>query len=100
MSETADILRKAKALIDTPEKWRQGLNHGDDSKLCAGDAMMSASRELRPIDPAFAYAAARSKVLEGIGRLDGLVLWNDDPTTRHADVMQAFDAAIALAEKP
>lgn len=87
----------ARALIDTPEKWRQ--SRGDDGPGTPCCAMVAVSRVaagdtdrrhamwlvLRDHAPGFKDHAT-------IGR------FNDAPKTTHADIMALFDRAINAAE--
>lgn len=86
---TAEVLREARALIDTPEKWTKGYR---GERLCAVAAIASAA----PRD----WLPAKYALNRALGREESVVLyrWNDDPATTHADVLAAFDRAIALAE--
>jgi hypothetical protein len=82
----ADVLRRARALIDTPEKWCQGQCELGEAK-CALGAILGA-------DPNYAAAAlALNRVVA-----PNIPAWNDAPERTHADVMAAFDRAITLAE--
>ena len=94
-NKTADILRRAKARVDTPEKWF-GPHHMPrfgGGRLCAGMALESVGGWDHPARTTFCLA---------IGAEDGcmgVVHWNNAPERTHAEVMQAFDAAIAMAEQ-
>lgn len=100
MSQLADDLRAAKALIDTPEKWCKGSYHHDGmgDAHCIVGAVMVVTPE---------YSKRRNMALEAIGRqtpqfddaTSGFMpRYNDAPTTTHADIMALFDRAIAAAE--
>ena len=93
---TADDLRAAKALIDTPEKWIKG-EFSRNGCYCAAGAIAAAVGH----NPRAAWARgsrwreakdALELALEG-----DLLLpeYNDAPDTTHADVMSLFDRAIA-----
>jgi hypothetical protein len=92
----ADVLKRAKALIDTPEKWGQGnglLNPRDLGKdqLCVLTAIGAVNG-----------MGVADHLLEKVTDCEGprwLGDWNDEPGRTHADVMHAFDKAIALAEQ-
>lgn len=88
----ADALRAAKALIDTPEKWscRDGAWYRPEEtgKRCVVIALTDAD-SFNAI-PLFKRAN---------GFVADVAKWNDAPERTHADVMQAFDRAIALAEQ-
>jgi len=92
---TVSNLRKARALIDTPEKWCRGL-HMCREAMCIEGALNMAERG-HPEAVEF-YAKSRAwSLLQGDGG-GTLWHWNDAPWRTHADVMAAFDKAIALAE--
>lgn len=94
----SQILRKAKALIDTPEKWTQGAFARDakgrgvethDVKavcFCSAGALGKVNHD-GPNEP-YEY------LTRSFG--GGLVVFNDTHT--HAEVMAKWDEAIALAE--
>lgn len=105
---TVEILEKARGLIDTPDKWVQvgGQHVGtDECAHCAGNAIaaacgwqgddyahkMKAARALADAAEIDA-AAVRADLMLAIYR------WNDAPERTHAEVLDAFDRAIA-AEK-
>lgn len=84
---TRDDLIAAKALIDTPEKWCKGT--------------MQIVRSVPPYNSYCAVGACRSfaasdalteELPEGFYMLS---VYNDHPTTTHADVLALFDRAIA-----
>ena len=100
MSQLADDLRAAKALIDTPEKWTKGI--GRPGCYCAMYAVGAAIEQrhggvrwgvcdtaLRKALPARRRATVDSHPV---------VAFNDDPSTTHADIMALFSRAIATAE--
>lgn len=101
---TVEILRAAKALIDTPEKWTQGkyardaeghaLDHSKDG--FAGAVCYCAVGALWAAAGSFDEAAV-SRVRDAAGT-HILHPWNDDPERTHPEVMAAFDRAIAAAE--
>lgn len=104
------ILREARALIDKPEKWAQGA-YGRDQYgrkiggstrravcFCAigalnssggGRAAKDALARALPVGACVPYGRSEASVIE----------WNDAPGRTHAEVMDAFDRAIALAEQ-
>lgn len=96
---TADVLRRARALIDTPKKWRQFAGNCVMPSGKDGHCMMSAVWAATQKDDwrDHTFQAARL-VLQDVTGEDTVHEWNDSPNTTHADVMQAFDRAIALAE--
>lgn len=93
-NETADVLRRAKALIGTPEKWcKFSLSSG--SARCSAQALAEADgfpdgSDLRR------YASPARKILERV-MVGSICEFNN--TRTHADVMAAFDRAIEMAER-
>lgn len=97
----SDILRAAKELINTPERWTKGClartQQGDPTIVDDPDAVC------------FCMLGALAKVSQGQNHYTGEILYeeleepisnfNDDENTTHADVMAAFDRAIKLAEE-
>ena len=91
-------LIKAKALIDTPEKWLKGALDGDGC-FCA----VGAVGEARDWDMD-AFLAPEFKALLGQlptefqkGTYLDVPNYNDHPDTTHADIMALFDRAIEIA---
>lgn len=97
MSTVADTLREAKALIDTPEKWTQGRWHSDGCYCMGGAVARAATGETEPFAQDFrsprTYTARHA--LEAVIGGD-IMAFNDSHA--HAEVMAAFDRAIATAE--
>ena len=115
-AEIRAVLRDARALIATPGKWTKGANGRRanglavaDSSLsnkavvsrCAVGAILAAgpiAEVLRGPSLAAANARLRNSIKRHTGQcLNGMAVWNDAPERTHADVMQAFDWAIADA---
>lgn len=100
MTITGQILTRARELITDPAHWGQAIvaanaeGHEvpvlEATCFCAAGAICRAERELEASTNRFAAYLA-------LGFQTGYVLgqWNDDPTTTHADVLAAFDQAIA-----
>ncbi len=100
----ADDLRKAKALIDTPEKWVKGAYRNASGCLCAVGAVMVATGT----DPDGVQAGDKIAPCEWLLVAElpdhlrthgpaGIVVFNDAPSTTHADIMVLFNRAIAAA---
>lgn len=90
----ADMLRRAKALIDTPEKWGKGDGGRDPLRgHCVITAIMAVRENHEGVTEAKSRFARANKIDGYIGA------WNDDETRTHAEVMSAFDRAIELAER-
>ena len=108
-AETAALLRKAKALIDTPEKWCQGFlarnilgfdvlpGNPDAVAFCARGALLfeAAGRPVGKCDKFLAQAARKIKVCAS-GSYPHVDLNN---TTDHPTVMRMFDLAIEMARE-
>ena len=102
--ETIDILRSARALIDTPEKWTRGTNARNASGrsvpfdspsavcFCAYGAVLRAS------GGEIVLACQRLWEALPAGWPDIFPLYNDYPDTTYADVLALFDRAIAAEE--
>lgn len=92
MNTTADLLRKARALIDASEKWCQGW--GDGGRRCVLHA-------LADVSPDGVYDRKASSLLSkcaGWNSPLSLGYWNDRPGRTHAEVLALMDRAIAAAE--
>lgn len=95
----ADILRAAKARIGTPERWCQGGASweglkGEQYPACAAIACWW---HRGPRGAASDDERAAINALEAVV-MDHLPTWNDAPERTHAEVMAAFDRAIAAEE--
>lgn len=89
--KASEVLRSAKARIGTPEKWGKGDTVRERGLLCAGLAINNSC------EWQINEARAGSFFMKAV-RADSVPEWNDRPETTHAEVMAAFDRAIALAE--
>ena len=90
-------LIEARELISTPEKWGKGTCPGGLSRrglLCANLAINSSHLWGKYEEAA---AGIFVRVIGPLPRLQCASHWNDAPERTHADVMSAFDCAIALA---
>ena len=93
----ADVLRRAKALIDAPEKWCKKTNqHGDARCIMAAINAQRSATVYAPQARAAEFIARAIEIKQGYGVIPD---WNDAPERTHAEVMSAFDRAIALAER-
>jgi hypothetical protein len=85
-----EVLIKAKALIDTPEKWCQGeFRHGP--ARCARAAVCDTGAF-------FCERNAAEAVLRSTNPTGFVTPYNDSKSTTHAGVMAWFDRAIQAAE--
>jgi hypothetical protein len=95
-TEVARVLREARALIDSPDKWCQGrlyeVQFGKLTRCC----VLGAINEAAQGDLSHAYIGATDALRRVAG--PDIVYWNDAPATTHDAVMRAFDRAIASAE--
>jgi hypothetical protein len=86
---TAEVLRRARKVIEDPERWTQGAYSRDGGKRCAAGAIYCQDA---PVDD---RAVAYSVLWAVVGsRVEG---FNDSHS--HTEVLAAFDKAIAEAEK-
>lgn len=116
MSDTArsrrasNILRNARQVIATENQWTQGryartragspVTHQDPDAVCF--CAVGALRRAEPDHTDAREAAARFLFLavnDGRKPADHIQIpvFNDNPKTEHADVIRAYDRAIALA---
>ena len=91
MTSTADLLRRARALIDTPEKWSQVDTKIGDQR-CMFQALEDAGAGFGR-EPAYVALANAAGFVRGWAEAG---VWQAGHT--HADVLTAFDRAIAAAE--
>ena len=93
-------LVKAKALMDTEEKWYRGVVTPTNT-MCL---MLAASDARVPVEVLVDQLPKEFRNYDGESgpRLSSafqLVKYNDDENTTHADVMVVFDRAIAKADR-
>ena len=98
MKTASQVLREAKALIGTPEKWLRGDDASDgNGRVCIGCSMGFYDLAVNYFDLVLADYVPSAQPGKKWSR--PIYQFNADPKTAHADVMAAFDRAIALAEK-
>lgn len=93
---TSEVLRKAKELIGTPEKWCQRRLHSDDGLAhCVLGALLLATNARGWVIPGFALPA-----FTALNNLMGhsIASWNNDPRRTHGEVMLAYAMAIEYEE--
>jgi hypothetical protein len=93
VNPVADVLRRARSLIDAPEKWCKGKLQIGDSFCIEGALRAAASVHRYEALPAPAWGLLR----QAIGT--SVINWNDDDERTHAEVLAAFSRAIELAER-
>lgn len=99
---TLEILIAARALIDEPEKWCQGMNavDADGNQVWGTDPRAKARCGSGAL-----YNVYRADVEDGQKAWDILAdvvgglfsNWQDEPSRTHAEVLAAWNAAIAKA---
>lgn len=90
-----DDLVAAKARIDTREKWHQGSYRSRlGNAFCAIGALTAATCDADRLSAG--RDALQGAMPSGIKGFPA-GLYNDLPTTTHADIMALFDRAIAVA---
>ncbi len=108
-TEAAALLRKAKALIDTPEKWCQGAEAADKGgRLVRASSFEAVSRcSLGALiasgvndksDPIVMKLNTAAVMLGFDATENECVAANLNDTTDHSTVMAMFDLAIRLAK--
>ena len=101
----SEILIAMKEKIATPEKWLQGGHaknvEGEyvdpESKDAICWCSLGAAWAVTHSTPEDSYFTALEYVRKFTDK--DLLFWNDDPERTHEEVMNAFDKAIALAQK-
>lgn len=94
--KTSDVLRAAKARIDTPARWCNNGPFADYERsadllpvcMLGGIGIVTTERPER--------TAAIEALTRAVGTYVGV--WNDAPGRTHAEVMEMYDRAIADAE--
>lgn len=102
-SGTADVLRRARALIDRPEKWCKRELMDGRGAMCIFGAINAAAR-----GHAWKWSGNYPNYLDDTHRALASAIgyknpglaphWNNAPGRTHEEVMEAFDRAIALEE--
>lgn len=107
MHSTVDVLKNARALIDDPKKWGQGLGFSRPDTFCAAEAIEKVTR-VSPLTNDNEYGKmvdARKRAFTALEKatgwrgqgLDSVTRWND--TNTHETVLAGFDKAIATEEQ-
>ena len=94
-SEVVTVLKKARALIDRPEKWCKNALYRGDAR-CLRGAIWDASGESYPVasraERALGFKSGRGERWDVC-----LPAWNNAEERTHAEIMAALDRAIILA---
>jgi hypothetical protein len=105
---TLRILKSARKLIETPDRWVQGalcVPRWDGwERYCLEGAIDEAARSLRGnVGIAAATCRADLKVRHAVQKRAGRPMapcsYNDSPFTTHKDVLAVLDGAIEIAQK-
>lgn len=91
---TADRLRAARALIEDPHCWIQGEADDGKGRYCMLGAINASGPRVQDQCKLMAVDIMRLTLQTTMG----IVRWNDAPERTHAEVVDAFDRAIARAE--
>lgn len=107
---TVDVLKAARDIISTPDKWTQrsyaraadnypvAVGMKDACKFCALGAVLKVSERTYAGPDDFAPMA----ILEGVAHQYhdmSVVGYNDSPNTSHQDIMELYDRAIQEAQR-
>ena len=105
MSDTGDILRTAKALISDPVDWNQDGDYvrmDNEHCMCAFGAIQRAEEDCDTTYYVgiFEKGSASDAIKKAAKSFttDNVVVYNDDFTTSHADIMKLFDRAAEIAD--
>lgn len=90
--EAREVLLRARARIDTPEKWWPLNREGECASVAISEAVMASGADLDLADAA-RRVFREANAIPGGDELESIWDWND--ARSHADVMQAFDKALA-----
>lgn len=100
---TVEVLKKARALIEDPERWTQGAMKRRDGRMCAVGAVLVARGRKRPLlldaqtDPAVAALAGHDDDEAHYWAYSEVTDLNDSYS--HPAVLDLFDVTIARLEK-
>ena len=105
MTPASQILRAAREKIAVPERWTQ-KSHARDAqeRWVAYDSREAckwcASAAIAAVCPGtlWLYVTRLLRLTPGFPAGNSIMRWNDAPDRTHAEVLAAFDAAIAAEE--
>lgn len=89
MSNNLELLIRARELIEKPDDWCRGFLQDDAGRRCALGAMEKAHLEIRHYTPSLSLLPTL-----GFRKWEDVRDFNDKPSTKHTDVLRAFDRAI------
>lgn len=94
--EAIDILKSARAKIATPEAWGKGMRRHDRAAAtcCAAEAIEESVTAFGPDMRVAMRALFHAAGLDYDGDYR-ITEWNDEPERTHAEVLAAYDLAIA-----
>jgi hypothetical protein len=104
---TREVLVRARKLIENPERWTRGSFCDGAGRYCAAGSLLRQhlrrdprSRGENPVlTPGYSELLAGMKAVDPFdGGFWTVPSWNDSHS--HAEVLAAFDAAIAACEDP
>lgn len=96
MRSAAEVLRAAKEIIGTPDKWGQGQGENlrvPAGRLCVAQAVWCVRAPLDTQQAALYFFRQAVGIRGRIGTVD----YNDTPGRTHAEIMESMDKAIELA---
>ena len=102
MTQAGNLLRAAKSLISDPKDWTQeGVYSTIDGCMCAQGAFFrtfwASDYNVDVSDDAQSYL---HKAVRKLNPYCLVTSYNDDRETTHADIMNLFDDAAAMADTP
>ena len=103
---TLQILKAARELLSTPERWTKGWSARDaaGNRLATTDpdaVCWCAGGAVERITGGSTQSGGKAEIVLAIVLPDKAIclgLWNDAPSTTHADILALYDRAIALEE--
>lgn len=106
-TETADILRRARALIVTEDRWCQFVQEDAAGRMCAVGAIVAAvgripyadHRRNGVYDGVGPWSASATQALSAALPRSACSIAEFNNHSTHAEVLAAFERAIALAEE-
>lgn len=97
----SEVLIRAKDELLT-RGWCQGTYRNDAAAVCALGAIIAASCDAPSVDFGTGFVIRAEAALHraiGLSPLRGVMQWNDEPTRTPEQVLDAFDAAIAIVQQ-